>query len=232
MKNHSKEETQIITASAVALKQFATAILGRLPGLNHNQTTRIASGVFASLLLLCAITLSFYAQQPAASARPTAVPDNPLSTFTNVAHTAVDFILLSSAQKMPEENYSFKPTDSVRSYGQIVGHLADAHYMFCSTALGEKDPGLKIEQSKTSKADLIAALKESFAYCDKAYNSVTDASGSQMVNLFGRDTPRLGVLIVNNMHNMEHYGNLVTYMRLKNVVPPTSEPDFNPMPRK
>jgi uncharacterized damage-inducible protein DinB len=196
------------------------------------EVAKIASSLVASTLLLSAVTLSVYAQQPAAPTKSSPPQDNPLSTFTQGAHGAIDFILLSSAQKMPEENYSFKPTDTVRSFGEIVGHLADAQYMFCSVALGEKDPDLKIEQTKTSKADLLAALKESFAYCDKAYGSVTDASGAQMMTLFGRDTPRLGILTVNNMHNMEHYGNLVTYMRLKKVVPPTSEPGFNPMPKK
>ena len=133
---------------------------------------------------------------------------------------------------MPEENYNFKPTDAVRSYGQIVGHLADAQYMFCSMALGEKGPSLKIEQTKTTKSDLVAALKDAEAYCDRAYDSMTDASGSQTVKLFDSDMPKLGVLSINNMHNMEHYGNLVTYMRLKNVVPPTSEQPPAAAPKK
>jgi uncharacterized damage-inducible protein DinB len=148
---------------------------------------------------------------------------NPFSTFNKFAYARLKTILVSSAEKMPEGNYTFKPTDSVRSYGQIVGHVADAQYMFCSVALGEKNPGLKIEQTKTTKADLVAALKVAVAYCDKAYDSMTDASGSQMVKLFDMDLPKLGVLNINNMHDMEHYGNLVTYMRLKNIVPPTSE---------
>lgn len=149
--------------------------------------------------------------------------DNPLSTFTKHVYGFQKNILLRSADKMPEENYSFKPADTVRSYGQIIGHIADAQYLFCSAALGEKNPGLKIEQTKTSKADLIAALKTAFAYCDKAYDNMTDASGVQMVKLFGNDTPKLGVLDFNNVHNWEHYGNLVTYMRIKNIVPPSSE---------
>jgi uncharacterized damage-inducible protein DinB len=152
-----------------------------------------------------------------------AAQPNPFSTFNKFAYARVKTILVSSAEKMPEENYNFKPTDAVRSYGQIVGHVADAQYMFCSVALGEKNPGLKIEQTKTTKADLVAALKDAVAYCDKAYDSMTDASGSQVVKLFDLDMPKLGVLNVNNMHDMEHYGNLVTYMRLKNIVPPTSE---------
>jgi uncharacterized damage-inducible protein DinB len=158
-----------------------------------------------------------------ASAALAQSPENPYSNFTKGAYGRTKNILLRSAEKMPEENYSFKPTESVRSYGQIIGHLADAQYLFCSTALGDKNPAPKIEQTKTSKSDLIAALKEGFAYCDKAYDSMTDAAASQPVKLFGNDTPKLGVLMINNMHNMEHYGNLVTYMRIKNIVPPTSE---------
>jgi uncharacterized damage-inducible protein DinB len=158
--------------------------------------------------------------------------DNPFSTWNKTAYGRVSQILLASAEKMPEANYSYKPTDSVRSYGQIVGHVADAQYLFCSIALGEKGPGLKIEQSKTSKADLIDALKTAIDYCNKAYDGMTDASGAQMVKLFGNDTPKLDVLTVNNMHNMEHYGNLVTYMRMKNIVPPTSEQPPQTPPKK
>jgi uncharacterized damage-inducible protein DinB len=156
--------------------------------------------------------------------------ENPLSTFNKTAYGAIKNILVRSAEKMPEENYNFKPTDSVRTYGQIIGHLADAQYMFCSIELGEKNPDLKIEQTKTTKADLVAALKGAIAYCDKAYDAMTDSTAPQTVKLFGGDTPKLSVLTVNNMHSMEHYGNLITYMRMKNIVPPTSEPGFMPMP--
>ena len=158
--------------------------------------------------------------------------ENPYSTFNKGAYARLKGIMVASAEKMPEESYSFKPVDSVRSYGQLVGHLADAQYLFCSMALGEKNPGLNIEKTKTSKADLIAALKEAEAYCDKAYDGMTDASGAQMVKLFGNDTPKLDVLVVNNMHNMEHYGNMVTYMRMKGIVPPTSEQPPQAPPKK
>jgi uncharacterized damage-inducible protein DinB len=158
--------------------------------------------------------------------------DNPLSAFNKTMYGGVKTGLLRSAEKMPEENYSFKPTDVVRSFGQILGHVADAQYLFCSLELGEKNPAPKIEQTKTSKADLIAALKDAFAYCDKAYDSITDASGTEMVKLFGSDTPKLGVLTVNNLHSVEHYGNLVTYLRMKNIVPPSSEPGMRPQPKK
>src|SRR5215813_4091264 len=186
-------------------------------------------------LALCVIawcSLAMAQQTPAPSASASATSDNPYSAFAKIAYTRVSDLLVRSAEKMPEENYSFKPTDGVRTYGQILGHVADAQYMFCSIATGDKNPGLKIEQTKTTKADLVAALKDAVAYCDKAYDTMTDASGAQMVKLFGSDMPKLGVLNINNMHNMEHYGNLVTYLRLKNIVPPTSEPPAPPAQQK
>ena len=181
----------------------------------------IASAIV--LMLISTVAFAQSNQTPDKKGEQSQPNPNPFSTFNKFAYARVKTILVSSAEKMPEENYNFKPTDAVRSYGQVVGHVADAQYMFCSVALGEKNPGLKIEQTKTAKADLVAALKEAVAYCDKAYDTMTDTSGSQMVKLFDMDLPKLGVLNINNMHDMEHYGNLVTYMRLKNIVPPTSE---------
>jgi uncharacterized damage-inducible protein DinB len=113
--------------------------------------------------------------------------------------------------------------DSVRSFGQIVGHVADAQYVFCSTVAGEPNPAPKVEQTKTTKADLVAALKTAFAYCDNVYNAATDAAGTKPVKLMGMELPITGVLSANTMHMSEHYGNLVTYMRLKSIVPPSSE---------
>jgi uncharacterized damage-inducible protein DinB len=162
----------------------------------------------------------------------TLAQDNPFSAHSRHMYLGVKTLLLRSAEKMPEENYGFKPTESVRTFGQILGHAADAQYLFCSVALGEKNPALKIEQTKTSKADLIAALKDAFAYCDKAYDGMTDASGRDTVKLFRQDMPKLGVLAVNTLHSTEHYGNLIVYLRMKNLVPPSSEPGFQVEPPK
>jgi uncharacterized damage-inducible protein DinB len=151
--------------------------------------------------------------------------DNPLSGAIKAEYGIAKGLILRSADKVPEDLYGFKPTDSIRSFGQVIGHVADAQYLFCSTAMGEKSPATgSVEKTKTSKADLIAGLKEAFAYCDKAYDGTTDTNAAQAVKFFGNNTNRLGVLAFSNMHDMEHYGNLVTYMRLKNIVPPSSEP--------
>ena len=178
-----------------------------------------------TLLRLLALSLALpvvalVAQDKAPQAPP---QENPLSTWNKLAYARVKSVLLKSAEKMPEESYSFKPVDTVRSYGQIVGHVADAQYLFCSLAAGEKNPAPDIEHTKTSKADLIAALNTAFAYCDKAYDGMTDATAVQTIKLFGNDAPRLSALTVNNMHNLEHYGNLATYMRIKSIIPPSSE---------
>jgi len=158
--------------------------------------------------------------------------DKPLNAFNVKAYGYLKDILLRSAEKMPEENYNFKPTEAVRSFGQILGHVADSQYFFCSMVLGEKNPAPKVEKTKTSKADLIASLKDAFAYCDKAYNGMTDASGAETVKLFDGDMRKRDVLTVNNMHSVEHYGNIVTYLRLKNIVPPSSEQDPTKQPKK
>jgi uncharacterized damage-inducible protein DinB len=157
---------------------------------------------------------------PAAQAAP---PANPITASERGFYSFVSGAVVGAAQKMPEENYSFKPTPDVRSFGQIVGHVADASYMFCSQATGEANPAKDIEKTKTSKADLVAALKDSVAYCNKSFDSMTDAKGSEMVKLFNFNIAKLTLYSINTAHTDEHYGNMVTYLRLKGIVPPTSE---------
>jgi uncharacterized damage-inducible protein DinB len=133
--------------------------------------------------------------------------------------------IVRAAEQVPEEHYSFRPTPEVRTFGQLVAHVADANYMICSAATGEPNPNqVEIEKTVTAKAALVQAVKESFAYCDKAYQ-LPDAKALEAVNLFGMlQTNRIGALAFNAAHDMEHYGNLVTYMRMKGLVPPSSQP--------
>jgi uncharacterized damage-inducible protein DinB len=148
--------------------------------------------------------------------------ENPLSNGTKTLYGMVKGNLIKAAEKMPEENYSFKPTPEVRSFGQIVGHVADAQIMFCSAAKGEqKSPDA--EKTKKSKADLVGALKDAVAYCDAVYNAMNDSAAQEKVKFFGREWPKLTILEFNVAHDNEHYGNIVTYMRLKSLVPPSSE---------
>jgi uncharacterized damage-inducible protein DinB len=180
--------------------------------------------VFVALM---AVPVALLGQEkpPASSAPPaqSAPPANPITASEKGFYSFVSSAVVGAAQKMPEENYSFKPTPEVRTFGQLVGHVADASYMFCSQAIGESNPAKDIEKTKTPKADLVAALKDGVAYCNKAFDSMTDVKGSQMVKLFNFDIAKLTLFSINTAHTDEHYGNMVTYLRLKGIVPPTSE---------
>jgi uncharacterized damage-inducible protein DinB len=167
-----------------------------------------------AVVALCASALN--AQTPAAG-------QNPISAGQKFLNNMTTNNIIRSAEKMPEENYSFKPTPDVRSFGQLIGHVADAQYLFCSAVLGKANPALGIEKSKTSKADLVQALKDGFSYCDDAYNGLTDAQAGELVKFFGNEQAKTTVLAFNTAHNNEHYGNIVTYLRLKGLVPPSSE---------
>ena len=169
------------------------------------------------LATLAAIPCTVLAQTPAAT------PANPLTASEKGFYTLVTGEVIAAAEKMPEENYSFKPTPDVRSFGQLVGHVADSQTFFCATAAGETPTRKDIEKTKTSKADLISALKDASAGCNKTFDAMTDAQGSQMVKLMNFNLAKLTVLSVNTAHTDEHYGNMVTYLRLKGIVPPSSE---------
>jgi uncharacterized damage-inducible protein DinB len=131
--------------------------------------------------------------------------------------------ILRSAEKMPEEKYSFKPVDTVRSYGQVLAHIADGQYEFCGAAAGKHD-AKGLEQTAKTKADIVAALKTAFAYCDAIYAGMTDAKAMETIPAFGGiKITRLSMLDFNVSHTMEHYGNLVTYLRIQGIVPPSSE---------
>jgi uncharacterized damage-inducible protein DinB len=173
---------------------------------------------FAALL---AVPVALFGQEKSqAQAAPLA---NPITASEKGLYSFVSGAVIAAAQKMPEENYSFKPTPDVRSFGQIVGHVADANYNFCSQTLGEANPSTGIEKTKTSKADLVAALKDAVAYCNKTFDGMTDAKGSQMTKFRNFDMAKLTLLSLNTAHTDEHYGNMVTYLRIKGIVPPTSE---------
>lgn len=145
----------------------------------------------------------------------------------------IQALVMKSAEKVGEDLYSFKPTPDVRSLGGVLGHVADGNRLLCRVASGEavdfekimKDPsGVQIHEKKTSKAEIIAALNETRTFCESVFAKLTDAGGQETVVWFGgQKMPKLLVLTMSNSHAWEHYGNLVTYMRLKGIVPPSSE---------
>ena len=131
-----------------------------------------------------------------------------------------------AAEKVPEDVYSFQPTPDVRTFGKVVSQCADGNYLLCSKVKGENSPVemRALEKTKTTRADILKALSESYAYCDAAVANLTTAKLADKTDFFGMEQTKLSMLWFNLAHNYEHYCNLVTYMRIKNIVPPSSEP--------
>lgn len=152
-------------------------------------------------------------------------PANPLIATSKAMYGISKNDVMGSVDKIPEELWSFQPSKDVRTVGQLFAHIADGQYEFCGVAAEGKSVSKDIEKTATTKAQIVSALKEAFAYCDATYSGLNDAKAAEMVTAFGglRIT-RLGAMDFNIAHNMEHYGNLVTYMRLKGIVPPSSTP--------
>ncbi|MEO8126588.1 MAG: DinB family protein [Bryobacteraceae bacterium] len=146
---------------------------------------------------------------------------NPMSTEVKQAYNGIKNNLIKMAEKMPEENYSFKPTPDIRAFGALVGHVADSQLRTCTAVKGEMKNGTA--STKTAKAELVAALKESFAECDAAYDSLTDATAGEMIKTARGQRTKLGALVGNTTHSNEEYGYMSVYLRLKGVVPPSSE---------
>ena len=159
-------------------------------------------------------------------------PKDPMATWLHNAFNTNRKNIVRSAEKVPEELYSLRPGPQVevRTFGQILGHLANFNYMWCSQAKGEKNPGQGSDFEKlSSKAALLRALSDAFTYCDGAYSALTDPSGLEIIAVTqenGRQAqvPRMSLLVLNYGHNNDHYGNMVTYMRIKSIVPASSEP--------
>lgn len=174
---------------------------------------------YATFLLVAILAITAFAQTGAQ--QPAAPNPNPLSSDAKAMYNGVKNNLLKMADKMPEEHYAFKATPEVRTFGQLIGHVADSQARTCSAVLG--DMKNLNASSKTSKADLVAALKESFSLCDKAFDGLTDAKAGEMISMGQRQSTRLGALVRTVSHSNEEYGYMAVYMRLKGIVPPSSE---------
>ena len=155
-----------------------------------------------------------------------AFAQNPVSDSVRNNWNGVKRNIKESAELMPEEHYTFKPTPDVRSFGEILAHVAGASYVFCASAKNEKSPFEEgaFEKTAKTKAQIVKATTDAIAYCDGAFTALTDATAGGMVPAaFGSNqVTRLTSLLGQIGHDNEHYGNLVTYFRLKGLVPPSS----------
>jgi uncharacterized damage-inducible protein DinB len=151
-----------------------------------------------------------------------------LAGGVNAMHATIRRNLAEAAENMLADEYTFRPTPELRTFGQIIGHLVKANFFFCSQAVGEKSPATVDYDQITAKAALVKALNDSLVYCDRVYAATTDANFSQPVQIAdvmgpgSSNTVRGAVLIYNIAHNNEHYGTIAVYLRLKGHVPPST----------
>ena len=169
--------------------------------------------------MLLRITLILVLAASATCAQPPAGNPTLVEMAKAAFNTTMDNII-KSAEKMPEENYAFKPVDGVRTFGQIVGHVANSVNSTCGAMKGTPSTAENVEKM-TAKADIVAGIKAAKAGCEAV---LADLSDTKTVKRGSREFPAIGVMYGMAGHNWEHYGNLVTYLRLKGLVPPSSEP--------
>ena len=179
------------------------------------------------LALICCPVVSF--GQTATAAAPMNGPGDAL----NASLVIVEHEFTSAAEAMPDDKYSFAPTTGdfkgVRTFGEQVKHVAAANYFFGSGVLGEKPPaeagGDNGPDNLKTKAEIVKFLNDSFAYLHKALASVTAQNQMDQIDSpFGRKVPRLSLASFSLAHPMDHYGQMVVYLRMNGIVPPASRP--------
>lgn len=158
-----------------------------------------------------------FAQAPAGAAAPSTA-EAIRQTYSNLKNN-----ILKAADKMPDDAYDFKPTPEERSFGGWIGHVVEAQNNGCARVQGLPPADLKMGPG-TTKAALVASLKSSFDLCDAAYAALTDSNSNDTVQGFRGPATRLASLAGNVTHDSECYGAMAVYMRLKGIVPPSSEP--------
>lgn len=191
-------------------------------------TSTARLGILA--LLGTSLVLHAVAQQPGGQSQQ--APPTVAGAVRNF-YNGVKNNIVRSGEKMPEEFYGLRPgtQEEVRTFGQHLAHVANFNYLWCAQAKGEKNPnaGINLEKTLTTKEQFMKALRASYEYCDGSYNALTDANGSEVVTITqesGRQVQqtRMGLLMLNVAHNEELYGNIITTLRIKDIVPPSSEP--------
>ncbi len=173
--------------------------------------------IIAVLVFAHALSADVLAQTAVTSPKLDTLSGGLTSLYQSIRRNIVE-----AAELMPEAEYAFKPSADVRSFGELVGHVTNTHYNFCSSARGVASPAKINHETLKTKTELVAALKESAAFCDAAYDTLTDATVGAPAK-FGTAAITDGYALTYNVaHDNEHYGNMVTYLRLKGLVPPST----------
>jgi uncharacterized damage-inducible protein DinB len=176
-----------------------------------------------------ALALAIGVTSVAAQAPATPRPPTTFTAYLKGQYATVKANLTGSADKMPAEHFGFRPSPDVMTYSELLGHLMNTQYGYCNAVKGGPSPAAGRDFMKTTdKAAMIQIVKDSFAYCDDAFAGLTEANALEMISVGvapnQRQIGRANQLTQLVVHGNEHYGNLVTYMRIKGVVPPSSTP--------
>jgi uncharacterized damage-inducible protein DinB len=178
---------------------------------------------FGSLVVRSSLALVLLSAADAGAQTAASPGGGPLTTALRAQYDEVKLNVTEAAAKMADADYGFRPVETVRTFGGFVGHIADAGFAYCSLAKGEKSPWPGGADKLTTKAEVVAALTKAFAYCDEVYGAMTDEKALAMIKAGRSDMPAGALLFRNVSHINEHYGNLVTYLRIKGLVPPSTE---------
>ena len=174
---------------------------------------------------LCVLLVMMTLAVPAAAQQN---PPSPFPTYLQGQYANLKKFIMGSAEKMPAEHFSFRPSPDVRTYAELFGHTMQAQFGYCSTVKGVANPtaGKELEKIVTDKAGVIQMVKDAFEYCDEPFAKLTNENALEMITAgtppYQRQIARANQLTMLVVHGNEHYGNLVTYMRIKGIVPPSS----------
>jgi uncharacterized damage-inducible protein DinB len=183
-----------------------------------SQSTRVVTWRIVLAVVALNLTLASLANAQISPSlpNPTTAP-NPLTTTLSIFRSNMQDKIMKSADEMPESKYSYRPTKDVRSFAEILNHVADISYILCSNVKGEATPATAT--AKGSKTEIMAYLKGAFDYCDGAYSGFTDTHLNDPADFFGAKTNKMFILTQVGNHDALHYGNLVTYLRLNGLAP-------------
>ena len=173
--------------------------------------------------MVCAFLLTVVLAAPAAAQQSA----NPISDGIRSQWNGAKRNIQQSAELMPDANWDYRPIDGVRSFSELLAHVAGASYAICAAAKNEKTPFAEdhFEKNAKGRAAIVKATADAIAYCDAAFTALTDANAGEMIaNPFseGAKMPRTAALVLQIGHDNEHYGNMVTYFRMNGIVPPSS----------
>jgi uncharacterized damage-inducible protein DinB len=184
------------------------------------------------LLAAASLFVSLFAQNPPAQQPPQPPPPLPgLVAEVKSIYTAVHTNITKAVEQFPADKLTWQPTPAVRSWARLIGHITDDNNGACYLLAGDTARPARVDTldtqespaNKLSKDDLLKGYKESVERCNKAFAAVTEATMAERAAPASARS-KIGALIYNTSHTNEHYGNIVTYMRLNGMVPPSTTP--------